>query len=357
MGGILKKSIKLVVAIAATSLVTSVAVTPAAHGATKQKVCVALDTGGINDKSFNQTSYDGAKIAKSKGWASTIEYLPAKSPADYGPNIQKFVDKGCTLILGIGFAVADAIIASAEKNSKVKYAIVDHDGLKNFCCKVPNVKGLTFKTNENSFVAGYMAAGLSKTGKVATYGGMPFPTVTIFMDGYAKGVEFYNEIKGKSVKVLGWDPNNPGSGSMVGDFANTTKALSMSQAFELQGADVIFPVAGGLGGTTAENSKKTGKSITIWVDADAQKTAPQYNSVVPISVLKGLSESVQSVIKDSYDGKFSNTAYVGTMANKGVGLAPIYKPWTTKIPAALQKEAMQLQKDIAAGNILALYEN
>jgi len=102
--------------------------------------------------------------------------------------------------------LADAIIASAEKNSKVKYAIVDHDGLKNFCCKVPNVKGLTFKTNENSFVAGYMAAGLSKTGKVATYGGMPFPTVTIFMDGYAKGVEFYNEIKGKSVKVLGWDP-------------------------------------------------------------------------------------------------------------------------------------------------------
>ena len=62
------------------------------------------------------------------------------------------------------------------------------------------------------------------------------------------------------------------------------------------------------------------------------------------------------MIKDSYDGKFTNAAYVGTMANKGVGLAPIYKPWTTKIPAALQKEAMQLQKDIAAGNILALYE-
>ena len=175
------------------------------------------------------------------------------------------------------------------------------------------------------------------------------------MDGFAKGVQFYNEIKGKKVKVLGWDSNNPESGSMVGDFENTTKALSMSQAFELQGADVIFPVAGPLAGTTAENGRKTGKSITIWVDADAQKTAPQYNSVVPFSVLKGLSEAVQSVIKDSYDGKFSNTAYVGTMANKGVGLSPIYKPWTTKIPAALQKEAKQLQKDIAAGNILALY--
>ena len=351
----MKRVNRVVVAIAAASLISSVAIAPAANAKTKQKVCVALDTGGINDKSFNQTSYEGAKIAKSKGWASTIEYLPAKSSADYAPNIQKFVDKSCTLILGIGFAVADAIIASAEKNPKIKYAIVDHDGLKDFCCKVPNVKGLTFKTNENSFVAGYMAAGLSKTGKVATYGGKPYPTVTIFMDGFAKGVQFYNEIKGKKVKVLGWDSNNPESGSMVGDFDNTTKALSMSQAFELQGADVIFPVAGGLGGTTAENSKKTKKSLTIWVDADAQKTVPQYNDVVPFSVLKGLSESVQSVIKESYDGKFSNTAYVGTMANKGVGLSPIYKPWTTKIPAALQKEAKQLQKDIASGNILALY--
>ena len=343
-------------AIAAASLVTSVAVAPA-NAATKQKVCIALDTGGINDKSFNQTSYAGATASKKKGWASTVEYLPAASSSEYGPNIKKFVDKKCTLIIGVGFAVADAIIASAEANPSVKYAIVDHDGLKNFSTKIPNVKGLTFNTNENSFLAGFLAAGYSKSNIVATYGGAPYPTVTIFMDGFAKGVAYYNDIHGKSVKVLGWDPAKPSAGTMVGDFSSTNKALSISQNFELQGADVIFPVAGGLGGTTAENSKKTGKSITIWVDADAQKTAPQYNSVVPISVLKGLSESVQSVIKDSYDGKFTNAAYVGTMANKGVGLAPIYKPWTTKIPAALQKEAMQLQKDIAAGNILALYEN
>ena len=89
----MKKSIKLIVAISATALVSSVAVTPAAHGATKQKVCVALDTAGINDKSFNQSSYEGAKMALSKGYASSIKYAPAKSNADYAPNISKFVSE------------------------------------------------------------------------------------------------------------------------------------------------------------------------------------------------------------------------------------------------------------------------
>ena len=95
----MKKSYKLVVAIAAASLMTTMAVTPAANAATKQKVCVALDTAGINDKSFNQTSYEGAKLALKAGYASSIEYLPAKSNADYAPNIKKFLDKKCTLIV------------------------------------------------------------------------------------------------------------------------------------------------------------------------------------------------------------------------------------------------------------------
>ena len=100
----MKKSIKLIVAISATALVSSVAVTPAAHGATKQKVCVALDTAGINDKSFNQSSYEGAKMALSKGYAASIKYAPAKSNADYAPNIKGFIAEKCTVIVGIGLS-------------------------------------------------------------------------------------------------------------------------------------------------------------------------------------------------------------------------------------------------------------
>ena len=349
----MKKSHKLVVAIAAASLMVPVAVAPANAAGVKQKVCVALDTGGINDKSFNQTSYAGATASKTKGWASSVEYLPAASSSEYGPNIKKFVDKKCTYIIGIGFAVADAIIASAEANPSIKYAIVDHDGLKNFSTKIPNVKGLTFNTNENSFLAGYLAAGYSKSNVVATYGGAPYPTVTIFMDGFAKGVAYYNDIHGKSVKVLGWDPAKPSAGTMVGDFSSTNKALSISQNFELQGADVIFPVAGGLGATTADNSLKSGKSVTIGVDADFHLTAPQYDKVILISVLKGLSESVQAAVKEAYDGKFSNALYVGTLKNKGVGLSPLYSPMKASISPKLLSELNDLQTNVAGGYISA----
>ena len=119
----MKKSYKVVVAIAAASLLTSVAVAPANAAGKKQKVCVALDTGGINDKSFNELSYAGAKSAKAKGYASSVEYLPAGK--SYDENVKKFVDKKCTVIVGVGYALGDAVTASAKANPGIKYIMVD----------------------------------------------------------------------------------------------------------------------------------------------------------------------------------------------------------------------------------------
>jgi basic membrane protein A len=194
-----------------------------------------------------------------------------------------------------------------------------------------------------------MAAGYSKTGVVATYGGAPIPPVTIFMDGFAKGVAYYNDVKSKNVKVLGWNPAKPSEGTFVGNFADQVRAKELSVAFEAQKADIIFPVGGALVVGTVENSLSTKKSIALWVDADAHLAAPKYDSVVMISVLKGLSEGVQSVIKDAYDGKFTSAPYVGTLKNKGVGLSPLYGKYKTGIPASLQKEVAELAKDIANG--------
>ena len=342
----MKKSIKLIVAIAATSLVTSVAVTPAAHGATKQKVCVALDTAGINDKSFNQSSYDGAKMALSKGYASSIKYAPAKSNADYTPNINKFVSENCTLIIGVGFLLGDAIAAAAKANPSVKFGFVDGWGLGN------NVKAITYKTDENSFIAGYIAAALSKTGKVGTYGGVPIPSVTIFMEGFANGVAHYNLMKDKDVKVLGWNTETK-TGTFLGGFDDTTKALQTSISLEQQGADFIFPVAGAMTLTTAANSQKTKKSSVIWVDVPVMGPAAQYANVTPVSVVKGLAEGVLATIKEAHDGKFTSKEYVGTMANKGVSI-PITPAWNSKIPANLKAEINQLVKDIVSGKIIAL---
>jgi basic membrane protein A and related proteins len=338
----LSKKLRVLSIIAASTLVAGFAVAPVAQAAgTKQKVCVALDTGGINDKSFNQTSYAGALAARSRGFASSVEYLPAKSPADYVPNLKSFVDKKCTLIIGVGFTLGDAITASAAANPGIKYAIVDVGS------GAANVKGITFKTNENSFLIGYLAAGMTKSGKVATYGGIQLPTVSIFMDGFARGVEYYNDVKSKNVQVLGWNTATK-TGTFLGSFVDTNKALATSIAFEQQGADIIFPVAGGLQATTAANSLKSKKSNVIWVDSAVMGTGPQFRNVVPVSVLKGLNEGVLATIKEAFDGKFSNRQYVGTLKNKGVGFA-ITPAWRNKIPASLVKEVNDLGKDIAGG--------
>jgi basic membrane protein A len=190
---------------------------------------------------------------------------------------------------------------------------------------------------------------MSKTGKVATYGGIPIPTVTIFMEGFANGVQYYNEVKNKKVEVIGWSTKSK-TGTFLGSFDDTTKALQTSISLEQQGADFIFPISGGMQVTTAANSIKTKKSNVIWVDAKVMDTGKQYASVTPVSALKGLAEGVSASIKEAYDGKFTNKEYVGTLANKGVGYV-ITPAWSKKIPASLQAEVRDLAAAIAAGSI------
>jgi basic membrane protein A len=277
------------------------------------------------------------------GYASSIEYLPAKSDADYVPNIRKFLEKKCTLIIGVGYKLGDAFAAAAPANPGVNFALVDGWSVGK------NQKGITYKTDENSFLVGYLAAGMSKTGKVATYGGIALPTVTIFMEGFANGVAYYNDVKNKNVQVLGWNTKTK-TGTFLGSFEDSNKALQTSISLEQQGADVIFPVAGGMQATTAANSLKSKKSNVIWVDAKVMDTGKQYASVTPVSALKGLAEGVLAVTKDAYDGKFTSKEYVGTLSNKGVSYA-ITPAWSKKIPASLQTEVRDLAAAIAAGSI------
>ena len=187
------------------------------------------------------------------------------------------------------------------------------------------------------------------TGKVATYGGLNIPPVTIFMDGFARGVAYYNAQKGKKVTVLGWDTAKK-DGTFVGGFSDQAKALQISKNFEQQGADVIFPVAGGLGAATANQSMTGKKSVTIWVDSDGYVQAPQFASVLLSSVVKGVGTSVTAVIQDVIDGKYTADTYVGTLENNGTFLAP-YHDLESTVDAGLAAEVEQLGKDIIAGTV------
>ncbi|MEY3582883.1 MAG: hypothetical protein RLZ02_1836, partial [Actinomycetota bacterium] len=201
--------------------------------------CEVTDIGGVDDKGFNQNAYDGLKLAEAELGVS-IDLLESASDADYQPNLQSFVDKGCNVIVTVGFLLADATKAAAEANPTVQFAIVDSN------TSAPNVQGLTFATDQPSFLAGYMAAATTKSGIVGTFGGINIPPVAIFMQGFAKGVEYYNAQKGTSVKVLGWDIAAQ-DGTFSGDFSDQTKGTSIAKSMADEGADIIFPVAGPVG--------------------------------------------------------------------------------------------------------------
>jgi basic membrane protein A len=318
-------------------------------GANKDfKACMVSDSGGFDDKSFNQTSYKGLEDAV-KSLGVTEAKAESKSDNDYPTNMTAMVAQKCNMIVGVGFKLNDSTYAAAKANTSIKFALVDPGDLATLP-KVDNVKPLAFNTAQSSFLAGYLAGGMTKTGKVGTFGGIKIPTVTIFMDGYAGGVRYYNQAKGKNVQVLGWDDAKQ-AGLFAGGFEDKAKGQSTAQNLITQGADIIFPVAGpsGLGGLQAAKASG-GKVNAIWVDTDGCESAPEYCSVLLSSVYKGMDVAVENAIKAAVDNKFDPTPYVGRLDNNGTGLSP-YHEFDSKIPADLKSEIDTLKKDIVSGKV------
>ena len=167
--------------------------------------CIVSDSGGFDDQSFNQSSYEGLKKAE-KDLGIKVNQVESKTNNDFEPNLRAMVTAGCNLTVTVGFLLGDATKAQATANPDSHFAIIDFG----YDTPIGNVKPIIYDTAQAAFLAGYLAAGTTKTGTVATFGGIKIPTVTIFMDGYADGVKYYNEQKGKNVKVLGWDKASPG---------------------------------------------------------------------------------------------------------------------------------------------------
>jgi basic membrane protein A len=225
--------------------------------------CQVTDTGGVDDKGFNQISYKGMQDAEAT-LGVTIDLLESASDADYAPNLQNFADKGCNIIVTVGFLLGDATKAAAEANPDKNYAIVDSA----FDPPIANARGLVFATDQPSFMAGYLAAGMSKTGVVGTFGGINIPPVSIFMDGFAKGVAYYNAQKGTKVKVLGWDTTKK-DGTFAGNFNSLDDGKNIAKSQADEGADIIFPVAGPVGLGSAQFAMESGGKVKIiGVDVD-----------------------------------------------------------------------------------------
>ncbi|HEV2930642.1 MAG TPA: BMP family ABC transporter substrate-binding protein, partial [Propionibacteriaceae bacterium] len=315
------------------------------------KACMVSDSGGFDDKSFNQTSYKGLTDAKAELGIETGE-VESQTPADFAKNIQSMVDADCKIIVTVGFLLSDDTLAAAKKNTDIKFAIVDNNDPKTYPAAT-NLKPLVFNTAQSSFMAGYLAAGVSQTKKVGTFGGLKIPTVTIFMDGFAQGVEHYNTTKNADVQVLGWDAAKQDGQFVPGDkpFENVKGGQQTAQGLISQGADIVFPVAGPAGEGALQAAKASGGKVNaIWVDTDGCVSAESYCSNIVTSVYKGLDLAVLEAIKSAQAGSFDNKPYVGTLENEGTGLSPFHD-FESKVPADLKAEVDALKADIISGKI------
>jgi basic membrane protein A and related proteins len=307
--------------------------------------CMVTDTGGINDRSFNASAWKGMQDAAAANSKIKVDYVQSNAPADYQPNLTQFVSQKCDLIVAVGGLMGDATKAAATANPNQKFAIVDAS------LPLSNVYSMQFDTAQAGFLAGYLGAGYSKSGTVATYGGLKIPPVTIFMDGFVDGVAYYNKQKSKNVKVLGWDKATQ-NGSFANSFTDQNAGRSVSDAFIAQGADVIMPVAGGTGlGTAAAAQQNGGKQSVVWVDQDGCVSAQQYCSVFLSTVVKNISDAVKQAVLATAAGTLQGgTGSIGTLGNNGVQLAP-YHDFDSKVPADLKSEIDKLKADIISGAV------
>lgn len=318
------------------------------------QACLVSDTSGWDDQSFNQSAMNGLNAAIDDLGIDSSS-AESQSDADYAPNVDSMVQQGCDLVFGIGFLLQEAVQDAAQENPDTDFALIDElfmDGDE--VLELENGKPVQFNTAEAAYLAGYVAAAMSETGTVGTFGGIQVPPVAVFMDGFADGVERYNEDNDEEVDLVGWDKETQ-QGSFSGDFENQAQGRALTEQLLSQGADVIMPVAGLVGLGAAAAIEEDGDAMMVWVDEDGYEST-DYGDIILTSVLKDISSSVYDTIEEGANDGFSNEPYIGTLENGGVGLAPFHD-FEDDVPEEVVEAVETIQQEIIDGETVVETEN
>ena len=330
-----------------TAAISSAFLLAAAGSALAFTACQVTDTGGIDDNSFNQTAWKGVQDAQAQLGVEG-RFLESQAETDYEANINSLLGGQCDVIITVGFLLGDATANAAKANPDQKFSIVDFS----YDPPISNVLGQVYATDQAAFLAGYLAAGMTKTGTLGTFGGINIPPVTIFMDGFVAGANYYNETKGTGVTVLGWNPETR-EGLFTNNFDSLDDGRAFAQNLYDEGADIVLPVAGpvGLGSAALADELGVDKLMIIGVDADLYLTDPEKGHVYLTSIMKNMDATVLEVIQKSMDGSFEGGVIVGTLESGGVGIAP-YHDMEDVVPAELQAELEAIAAGIVDGSIM-----
>ncbi len=305
------------------------------------KVGMVSDIGGLNDKSFNQNTWEGLQRAQEELGVQS-QFIQSEAQADYEKNITEFAEQDYDLIVTVGFLLGDATAKMAEVYPDTKLAIIDYA----YDPPIPNVAGIVFNVDEAAFPIGYLAAGWAalqdpSDPQVGWVGGMQIPPVEQFIVAYEAGVDYYNQQKGTDVQA---------KGVYVGDFLAPDQGKIQGNSLIDEGVDVIFGVGGQTGNGGLAAAKERGK-WGVGVDVDQYFTLPNEKDILITSCMKRLDNAsfsvAESVVNDEFPG---GSLYVGTLENGGVGLAP-YHDYEDQIPDELKAEVEAIVEAVMKGEL------
>ena len=300
------------------------------------RAALVLDVGGVDDKSFNAAAWAGLQKAQKDLGLGTddVKYVETKSAADYTSNLRTFATQGYDVVIAVGFAMEDALKQVAAESPDVKFAIIDG----NAPVGAPNCVSLKFKEEQGSFLAGYVAAAVSKTKKIGFVGGMQIPLIEKFEAGYKAGA-----------KAAGFDPDKQVLAAYTGDWNDVSKGKSQANQLFGNGADVVFQAAGKAGLGVILAAKEKGKGFyAIGVDRDQDDEA---QGRVLTRMVKHIDTAVYDTVKKAKEGQFTPGAQIYDLKQGGIGLSEM-KYTRQDVPPAVRENIKKLSALIAEGKIV-----
>ena len=297
---------------------TSEAASTAASGeATSGKeitVGMITDVGGVNDRSFNQTSWEGLQALAEQNPNISVSYLESKTDADYSANIETYLSEGTDLIICVGYMLAEATKAAAEANPDQLFAIIDDSTID-----LPNVACLMFSQAEASYLVGIVAGLATESNTVGYVQGMVSDSMNQFGCGFIAGVKSVNP----EATVLQFNANS---------FGDPTGGNTAATDMITKGADVVFHAAGATGNGVIEACKANGV-YAIGVDTDQAPLAPE---TVITSAMKRVDIAAQDISLAVANGTFTPGVHLYSLENGGVDLSPTRDLLTEEMLTAVE---------------------
>jgi len=321
--------------------------------AAKPKIGLVTDVGGVNDKSFNQSAWEGVQKA-AKDFGFDAKFIESKQPTDYEKNIDQFATEGYDTIITVGFLMGDATAAKAKQYPNIKFAIIDNayfptkdspscpDTAKDCYADggLTNVTSLMFQEDEVGYLAGVVAGGLTK-GTVCTVSGMEIPPVVRYVTGFQSGAKWVKP----DVKALN---------VYIPSFTDPAKGKETGNSMIGQGCDVVFGVGGNTGNGGLLAAKEKGLAA-IGVDVDQYNTYPEVKDALVTSAMKNVDAAVYSYLTELSTNSAKAGVLTANLQNGGVGLAP-YHDWESKVSADVKAKVQEAIDGLKSGKLTTGYK-